>query len=949
MLKVWERTKANGSARYYAQAYEGLEGKQAMSGQWGGLGAARLGLEGTVRPGQFTALANNRVPGVRGVRLTLRDNTVRREMMCDPAGRPVLGKEGETLYREVCNRRAGYDFIFSVPKTVSIVLMRLSGEERERVEGMIRDSYRAVMAEVEKSVEARVRGGGKWENVVTGNLVWAAFDHYTTRPVDGVPDPHRHTHVYCFNATYDQGERGGQGVWKAVDVSEVIRDNPWHEALFSHLLASKMMAAGYGIRRTETDWELTSVSEGLRDHFSRRTAVIQKAAEERAQILAAEARAYAKAKRMPYARAYEEVKQRLGLSTREPKGACIYRTREALEAHWESEMSEPWKREASEAGAKAAGCEGLVSPEVAKELSATGLYEQVSLKRELHVAARVLRTGLVTVPVEEARSFPRQDARFFDVVDGANRWTTKDVWREERSLIGRVLAHSGKHDPLGRGLEWVAKDPLVAGDEEKVEALRKVLGARDLCVAVEAAAGAGKTQFSVEIRHAIESLSGRKVFAFAPSSSAVEEQRKVGFAYADTLHKLGTDESVQAAVSGQVLMLDEASFLSHHQMNWLTRFAARNGCRLVLIGDTAQHHGVERGDALRVLGKAGAVTGAKLSKIYRQVVAEQRAAVELLAKGKADEGFDALRELGVMRQERDAGKRAQEVAGLHVGALKQGRTSLVVAPTHAECRRLNEAIRSKMRDEGMLRGEDQGLKRMARRNLGLAQRQDAVSYRPGDLIEFHRRAKGGFRVGDKWRVTKVEAGEVLLSLGAAEGVLPRGAARKFTVYREEGFSVAAGDRVRVTKNFREGRVRFRNNEVMAVDRVEAGKVIFEGGRELTRGLLHLDQGNAMTSYSAQGKTVDQVLVSMPVSTFGQVSRATFYVAVSRAKQAMHVFTDSIDALREATTRSSARLSPYEMILRAEGRASAETRLAASRAREEALLKAAVSTGVEAAA
>jgi hypothetical protein len=52
---------------------------------------------------------------------------------------------------------------------------------------------------------------------------------------------------------------------------------------------------------------------------------------------------------------------------------------------------------------------------------------------------------------------------------------------------------------------------------------------------------------------------------------------------------------------------------------------------------------------------------------------------------------------------------------------------------------------------------------------------------------------------------------------------------------------------------------------------------------------------------------------VPVESFSQANEAQFYVSMSRARKAMHLFTDSKVALREAVTRKSARLSPWELI------------------------------------
>jgi ATP-dependent exoDNAse (exonuclease V) alpha subunit len=96
--------------------------------------------------------------------------------------------------------------------------------------------------------------------------------------------------------------------------------------------------------------------------------------------------------------------------------------------------------------------------------------------------------------------------------------------------------------------------------------------------------------------------------------------------------------------------IDEAGFLSVREMRQLLSFTAGNDCRLILSGDSRQHHSVERGDALRILEKSGAVASAALNKIFRQQIPALRAAIEDLSQGKTEEGFDKLDEFGVIRE-----------------------------------------------------------------------------------------------------------------------------------------------------------------------------------------------------------------------------------------------------------------------------------------------------------
>ena len=84
-----------------------------------------------------------------------------------------------------------------------------------------------------------------------------------------------------------------------------------------------------------------------------------------------------------------------------------------------------------------------------------------------------------------------------------------------------------------------------------------------------------------------------------------------------------------------MLWVDEEEFLSVRQMLELEEFAVEQNCRLVITGDTKQHHGVQRGDALRILERSGVVAQATLTKIHRQRIPELHAAIEDLSNGQA--------------------------------------------------------------------------------------------------------------------------------------------------------------------------------------------------------------------------------------------------------------------------------------------------------------------------
>src|SRR5271166_977443 len=318
-------------------------------------------------------------------------NKTRLEDVIDKTGVPTIDPQtGDVQKREVSNRRAGYDFTFSAPKSVSLYL---AINEDKVVEQMITEAVDETMAEIETRMETKVRKGYQHDNRLSPNMVYAKFVHGETRPVDGIPDPHYHIHVFSMNATFDAVEKE----WKALEIGNTVGDRTFYEAHFHHLLAAKLYFSGHGIRRTEHHFELSSVSRELVEKFSRRKKFIEERARERYTVLEAQARALMKSTNMAFDDAFAHViaeiggdwnkwKSNLGARNRESKSSAKYKARQELVAHWQSEMTPEERESLRPECVKSAPSQNLLGAGAAKELAIQHLFEQVSLKRELHIA-----------------------------------------------------------------------------------------------------------------------------------------------------------------------------------------------------------------------------------------------------------------------------------------------------------------------------------------------------------------------------------------------------------------------------------------------------------------------------------------------------------------------------------------------------------------------------------
>jgi hypothetical protein len=535
----------------------------------------------------------------------------------------------------------------------------------------------------------------------------------------------------------------------------------------------------------------------------------------------------------------------------------------------------------------------------------------------------LLRRGIARVSIAEALAWVKSDPLFVRPDPNGRLLTTREVRDAENKMIRLAAEGQGKCEALGSRKAWDIRNPLVRGSEEQRKAVQHVLGSQDFVISFKGPAGAGKTELMTEAVTAIESLSGKRVMVLAPSSPSVEVLRAQGFTNADTLQQFEVNSELQEQAKGQVLWVDEAGFLSVRQMLELQEFAIKHGCRLIVTGDSKQHHSVQWGDALRILGRAGVIAQAALTKIYRQRIPELRDAIEDLSKGRTAEGFDKLDKFGAIQEIADEARRQAAIAEKQIEALKARRSSLIIAPTHSECRAIAGAVRQAMKENGLVSDAEHSVTRLERLNLTESQQQDAVTYEPGQIVEFHRIAKGAvrsgvkekrFRSGEQWEVLRREERAVIVGKDGVEKQLPLDQACKFSVFVREKIALSIGDRVRFTKNVKHRGQKFLNNELRTVVGIEEGKIIFDKGEIIRNGAaLHIDQGMAVTSHASQAKTVDQVIVSVPVRAFSQANEAQFYVSMSRARSVMHLFTDSKVALRDAVTRPSKRLSSWELL------------------------------------
>jgi conjugative relaxase-like TrwC/TraI family protein len=856
---------------YYAEA-------QRVVGYWHGRGAAELGLTGEVRDAEFEAIRQGLHP-TNGESLRPRQSVDR------------LSADGAVQSRG----RHLYDFTISAPKSVSI-LAAVGGDER-----LVDAHQRAVddaLTELETAAAARIRIGGANDSRLTGNLVLAVYHHDTSRELD----PQLHTHAVAGNLTYD----GAEGRWKALQASDIYTQRAYLTEVYRNALAREVRALGYAIedrrdgRGRDHGFEIGGVSEEVLRRYSQRSQQRDEAiaaftsrtgrqpTDNEVAVLVRESRA----------------DKLIAISPGEVRDRQLRRVT-ADEAHTLTEL----RRQALERAQSGIHLDHD-PPARALQYAEAHHFERRSVAQAHELLTEALRHGRGWVAVEEVKGQLRLEEAAGAILRVGNHVATRESLDRERAMIAAIDRGIGAYDRLGGNHLFVASDRLRL---EQQHAIHAVLASRDWAVNVRGAAGTGKTALLQDLHRGLTEA-GREALAVAPTTSAVHELQRVGFAEAITIQRLLVDRDQQQRLRDQVLIVDEAGMVSAQQMTSLLALAEQQGARVVFSGDTRQMHSVEAGDALRILERDSALRSVSLTEVQRQTPTAYRAAIEDLREAPG-RGFRELEAMGVVR-EVPWSDRAQAVAEAwreaHAHVRGEGRDGnvLVVCATHDEIGRVTAAIRADREQAGEL-GATTSRERYVPLHYTLAQKTDPRQFHEGQVLVFHQ-ASAGIDRQAALEIVRVEPDRLVVQDPAgARHVVGSDQAAAFSVYERRPMAVAPQDRLLLSRNYRDEGFHATNGELVTVSRVHPdGRLDLDDGRTIPSTYKHLDYGYAVTAHRSQGQSVEAVIIAGD-----RMSRELFYVAASRGRESLTVITSDKGRLAESVTQSEARASALELVRR----------------------------------
>jgi ATP-dependent exoDNAse (exonuclease V) alpha subunit len=443
-----------------------------------------------------------------------------------------------------------------------------------------------------------------------------------------------------------------------------------------------------------------------------------------------------------------------------------------------------------------------------------------------------------------------------------------------------------------------------------------VLNSSDRIQGIQGVAGAGKTTTLSVLRSGAETY-GYEVTGFAPTSRAARQLNEAGIEGGTLQGFLARSMSLEAQEQKHFYFVDESSLASTNQVReFLARIGAND--RVLLIGDTRQHQGVEAGRPFEQLQDAGMRT-AKLDEIVRQKDPALKSAVELFATGQASVALDLLQQQGRVKEIPNSEERIRTIARKYA---ESPSNTLIVSPDNASRRELNVAVRQELKANGTLAPEDQRLRILAQRqDMTGAERAWASRYEIGDQVRFSRGSKAlGVEAGSYGTVVGINPTANLLSIEKSFGEPATYDPRRLTgvsVYREIEREFAVGDRIQFTAP--DKTLGVSNRDLALIESIAPdGKISvrLDNNRQTEFNAAehrHFDHGYAVTSHSSQGLTAERVLIHADTSVHPDLLNSRFgYVSISRASHEATLFTNDMTKLSPQLSADVSKTSALEL-------------------------------------
>ncbi len=504
-------------------------------------------------------------------------------------------------------------------------------------------------------------------------------------------------------------------------------------------------------------------------------------------------------------------------------------------------------------------------------------------------------TGFTELGGEINAQIKRGDLLYVDVAKGygTGLLVSRASYEAEKSILRHILEGKEAVTPLMERVPGELMEKLTSGQRA---ATRMILETTDRFTVVQGYAGVGKTTQFRAVMSAVNMLpeSERpRVVGLGPTHRAVGEMRSAGVD-AQTLASFLHDTQLQQRsgetpdFSNTLFLLDESSMVGNTDMARAYALIAAGGGRAVASGDTDQLQAIAPGQPFRLQQTRSAADVAIMKEIVRQTPELREAVYSLINRDveRALSGLESVKPSQVPRQE---------------GAW---------APEHSvtEFSHSQEAKLAEAQQKAMLKGE-------AFPDVPMTLYEAIVRDYTGRTPEAREQTLIVTHLNEDRRVLNSmihDAREKAGELGKEQVMVPvlntanirDGELRRLSTWENNPDALVLVDNV-----YHRIAGISRDDGLIILQDAEGNTRVIRPGQE--RAEQHIDLAYAITAHGAQGAS-ETFAIALEGTEGGRKQMAGFesaYVALSRMKQHVQVYTDNCqgwtDAINNAVQKGTA--------------------------------------------
>jgi len=266
----------------------------------------------------------------------------------------------------------------------------------------------------------------------------------------------------------------------------------------------------------------------------------------------------------------------------------------------------------------------------------------------------------------------------------------------------------------------------------------------------------------------------------------------------------------------------------------------------------------------------------------------------------------------MITEEPDNDKCRQLAVADYINSVKSNKDVLLITGRNKEKDELNRLIRAEFVEQGLITDTDEEFTTLQPKSIGAKDAGKAKSYK-GLVIKPNRRSKElDFDTGKVIAVGLTNTITVEVENGGMVEIDVDKHHKNFRAYTEKTHEkYAVGDLIIFLSNERKN-IGVNNGETAKIDSIQPDGTVkaklVDGGKEvyfnLNKGHVntyqHIDHAYVITDYKSQGATTSRLIWYAPTALTkgGPMSMNTCYVAITRCKEEVGVYTDNINSLRE---------------------------------------------------